>query len=109
MERLTSFFGVWVLVGFALLISRDRGKASWRTVLRGIAIQSAIGAFLRLYAPGQKVFLAINDGVKELLWHARAGAHLIFGALVAATLACLQTAAVAGVFVSSGGGILFSQ
>jgi CNT family concentrative nucleoside transporter len=81
MNQLISFLGVWVLIGFALLLSRNRTKISWRTIIGGIAIQFVIGALLFLFEPGRKVFLVINDVVYELLGHARSGAYLIFGAL----------------------------
>jgi nucleoside permease NupC len=55
--------------------------------------------------------MAIFVGGAAALVPERAGdiARLGFRALVAATLACLQTGAVAGVFVTSGGGFLFGS
>ncbi len=75
--NLVSFLGIFVLAGVAWLCSSNRKVINWRVVLWGIG---GIGGL-------------VPERLKDL-------SRLGFRALLAATLACLMTGAVAGAFFS---------
>lgn len=91
LHRLTSFVGLFAMVGLAALASENRSAIRWRTIAWGIALQLGFG--LILFAPavptpmGQftpaDVFYTVVDGAVEgLLGFADEGATFLFGAMV---------------------------
>ena len=79
--NLVSFTGIFILVGFAWLISTDRRNVNYRVVIWGISLQLLFGAFIFLLPAGAKVFLFVNDIVVKVLGSASAGAEFLFGRL----------------------------
>ncbi len=54
--NLVSFTGIFVLIGFAWLLSADRKNMNWRVIGWGIFLQMLIGLFVfgrLVLAPGQ--------------------------------------------------------
>jgi len=79
--NLVSFLGIFVLVGFAWLLSSDRKKMNWRVVGWGIGLQLLIASFIFVVPAGADVFRFVNDVVVKVLGSASAGAELVFGRL----------------------------
>lgn len=79
--NLVSVAGIFILVGFAWLISSDRRNVNYRVIIWGISLQLLFGAFIFLLPAGAKVFLFINDIVVKVLGSASAGAEFLFGRL----------------------------
>ena len=79
--NLVSLAGIFVLLGFAWLISSDRRNVNYRVIIWGILLQLAFGAFVFLLPAGAKVFLFINDLIVTVLGSASAGAEFLFGRL----------------------------
>lgn len=79
--NLVSFAGIFVLLGFAWLLSADRRNMNRRVILWGIVLQLAIAVFIFLVPVGSKVFLWVNDAVIKVLNSASAGAKFVFGRL----------------------------
>lgn len=79
--NLVSFAGIFILVGFAWLVSSDRKNVNYRVIIWGISLQLLFGAFIFLLPAGAKVFLFINDIVVKVLGSASAGAEFLFGRL----------------------------
>ncbi len=82
MERVISVFGVGVLVGLAVLLSRDRRHIDWRLVGVGLALQFAFSALVHLFPPGRLFFAWLRDGVTTLLNFTFDGSRFLFGSLV---------------------------
>jgi len=79
--NLISLAGIFVLLGFAWLLSADRRNMNWRVIGWGIVLQLAIAIFIFLVPLGSKVFLWVNDAVIKVLNSASAGAKFVFGRL----------------------------
>ena len=82
--NLVSFAGIFVLVGFAWLLSADRKNMNFRVIGWGIGLQMLIGVFIFVVPAGSKLFLAVNDIVVNVLDSASAGAKFVFGPLALA-------------------------
>jgi len=76
--RLVSLVGIFVFVGVAWAISRDRRRVSWRTVAWGLGIQLVLGAVVLTPALQDLFFTVVDGGVRRLLSFAEAGADFVF-------------------------------
>ena len=78
-----SFVGMFVLIGIALLLSKNRKAIRLRTVIGAFALQFLFGAFV-LYIPfGKKTLLFISDGVAQVIAFGDDGINFLFGDLTA--------------------------
>ena len=85
MGIIMSFVGMFVLIGIAMLLSRNRKAIRLRTVMGAFALQFMFGAFV-LYIPfGKKILLFISDGVAQVIAFGDDGIHFLFGDLTATT------------------------
>jgi CNT family concentrative nucleoside transporter len=79
--NLVSFFGLFVLLGVAWLMSTDRRNINFRVVAWGLILQIAFAIFIFVIPAGTSLFLIINDLVVKVLDSASAGAKFLFGRL----------------------------
>ncbi|MCK4572662.1 nucleoside transporter [candidate division WOR-3 bacterium] len=79
--NLVSFFGIFVLIGIAWLISSDKRNMNWRVVIWGVAIQMGLALFIFVFPAGSKIFLFLNGLVVKVLESSMAGAEFVFGRL----------------------------
>ena len=79
--NLVSFLGIFVLLGFAWLLSAQRKNMNWRVVIWGLAIQMVFALMLFVFPFGAKIFLFANDVVVKILESASAGSRFMFGRL----------------------------
>jgi CNT family concentrative nucleoside transporter len=79
--NLVSFLGIFVIAGFAWLISANRKVVNWRVLVWGIGLQFLFGFFIFVVPVGTKFFLLINRVVVVLLDSATAGTRFVFGRL----------------------------
>ncbi len=86
MERLTSAFGVVVMLAIAYLICpRDRRRhVNLRTIGFGLLLLLGF-AFIVLRTPANRGFLFANNAVEGLLGFSQQGAEFVFGSLVSNT------------------------
>ncbi len=82
--NLVSFSGIFVLIGFAWLLSRDRRNMNWKVIIWGVALQILIALFIFVVPAGAKLFLFVNDIVIKVLESSSAGAKFVFGRLALA-------------------------
>lgn len=82
LERSTSFFGLFALVGLCWLMSTDRKKINWRLVAWGMALQLLFGVLVLKTAPGLWFFEKLNDGTMALLGFTNEGTKFLFGSFV---------------------------
>jgi CNT family concentrative nucleoside transporter len=81
MYNLVSFAGIFILMGFAWLLSSDRKVVNWRLIIWGLAIQFLFAAFIFWVPVGSKFFLLLNGMLVEVLSVANEGAKFLFGVL----------------------------
>jgi len=78
-----SIVGMFVLIGIAILLSRNRKAIRLRTVIGAFALQFMFGALV-LYIPfGKKTLLFISDGVSQVIAFGDEGINFLFGDLTA--------------------------
>lgn len=78
-QRLTSAFGLLVMVGLAWTVSTDRKRFPWRIALWGVGLQLAFGLFILKTPVGLWLFQILNDVVHQLLAFTDAGSRFLFG------------------------------
>jgi len=82
MQILIGLVGMLALLLVAVLLSTNRKAINLRTVIGAWALQVGIGALV-LYVPaGQKVLLAMSQGVANVIGYGNAGISFLFGGLV---------------------------
>jgi CNT family concentrative nucleoside transporter len=79
--NLVSFLGIFVIAGFAWLLSTNRKVVNWRVVAWGIGLQFLFAFFIFVVPVGTKVFLFVNNIVVRVLDSAQAGTRFVFGRL----------------------------
>src|ERR1043165_8482702 len=78
-----SAVGFLVLFGICGLLSSDRRKVAWKTIVSGIALQLVIGLIIFPLPGSHRVLLWLNDGVLALLSASKSGSLFLFGPLAA--------------------------
>jgi concentrative nucleoside transporter, CNT family len=81
-SQFVSLLGIFVMIGIAVLISRDRKRIKWRTVGAGLALQLTFALLVLKTKPGEVFFSTLNIFVMGLLDFTKAGSSFIFGGLV---------------------------
>ncbi len=79
--NLVSLSGIFVLLGFAWILSNKKRNMNWRVIIWGIGLQLLVAAFIFIVPAGTKLFLIVNDVVVKVLDSASAGARFVFGPL----------------------------
>jgi len=82
--NLVSFAGIFILIGFAWVLSANKRNMNWRVIGWGIGLQILIAIFIFVVPIGAKLFLVVNDVVVQVLDSASAGAKFVFGRLALA-------------------------
>lgn len=85
--NIISFLGIFVLIGFAMLLSTDRRNMNWRVIGWGIGLQLLFGLFIFRFPVGRYFFVFLNDAVIKVLESATAGIRFLFGPLADVTKA----------------------
>ncbi len=83
LDRVLSFFGLFVLVGIAWVVSENRKEISWRPVAWGVGLQLALGAVILSPAVSNFFYTVVDGGVRQLLEFSEAGATFVFGSISA--------------------------
>ncbi len=73
--------GFAALLGVAFLCSEDRRRIPWRTVITGLALQSALAILLIDFAPARSAVLLLNAAAAALQAATDAGTSFLFGYL----------------------------
>jgi CNT family concentrative nucleoside transporter len=77
-ERAVSFFGLFVMIGIAWLLSTNRRGVRWRPVAWGVALQIVLGLLILNPALQGFFFDVVDSAVRRLLSFAEAGADFVF-------------------------------
>src|SRR2546421_427566 len=78
-QRLTGLFGIVLILGIGMALSRNRRAISWRIVAWGLGLQLAFAIFVLRVPLGQKLFSALGDVVKQILSFSYVGSEFVFG------------------------------
>lgn len=79
MERLTSAFGLLVMIGIAWALSADRRRINWRTVLGGMLLQGTFALVILRTSAGRGVFEWLGNFFGSVQQFTDEGAKLVFG------------------------------
>ncbi len=82
MERVISFLGLLTFLGLAFLLSTDRKKINWRTVLSGVGLQVFLGLIILKTDMGQQFFQGAKNVFTGILSYTNSGSEFIFGSLM---------------------------
>jgi|ETN07SMinimDraft_1059922.scaffolds.fasta_scaffold08658_2 CNT family concentrative nucleoside transporter len=74
-----SLLGMLFIILTGYLLSSERSKINWRTVLGAFGIQLAIGALVLYFPPGMQALEAVAGVVISVLGYAQAGIDFMFG------------------------------
>ncbi len=89
---LQSALGLAVLILLAWVLSEDRRRVCWKTVLLGLVLQLAVAALLLKLPAAQQAFLALNRLILSLEEATAAGTAFVFGFLGGGPLPYAETA-----------------
>lgn len=81
MEKFISFIGLIVMVGIAFLLSNNKKKINWRTVISGILLQIIFGVLILKTGFGRAIFEGAKDFFTGVLDYTNEGSKFVFGSL----------------------------
>ena len=70
--------GLAALLAIAWVLSEDRRRIPWRTVIAGVALQWALALLLLFFPPANALIFLLNDGATALQNATQAGTQLRF-------------------------------
>src|SRR5438552_4862948 len=78
-SRLTGIFGIVLILGIGIALSRNRRAISWRVVAWGVGLQLAFAIFVLRVPIGQTIFGWLGAVVTRILSFSYAGSEFVFG------------------------------
>src|SRR2546422_8099013 len=78
-SRLTGIFGLILILGIGIALSRNRRAISWRVVAWGVGLQLAFAIFVLRLPLGQTIFGLLGAVVTKILSFSYAGSEVLFG------------------------------
>src|SRR5229473_1288588 len=78
-QRLTGIFGIALILGIGMALSRNRRAISWRVVGWGVGLQLAFAIFVLRVPLGHELFNGLGDAVKTILGFSYVGSEFVFG------------------------------
>ena len=78
-QRLTGIFGIALMLGIGIALSRNRRAISWRVVAWGVGLQLVFAIFVLRVPFGQTLFSDLGDVVKAILSFSYKGSEFVFG------------------------------
>lgn len=81
MNHLISLFGLFCMVGTAYLLSTDRKKINWRTVISGILMQLILGFLILKTDIGMATAAKAKDFFKAIIDYTNIGTEFVWGKL----------------------------
>ena len=80
--RLVSFFGMFVILGIAWLVSKNRKAINYKAIAAGTLLQILLGVLIMKVPLGQRFFMFLNDAIVKLLSFTNEGSKFVFGGLM---------------------------
>lgn len=82
LDKSVSFFGIFALLGVAVLLSNNRKKINWRLVGIGTGLQLVFAIFIFYVPGGEHVFAFATGVIEKLLDFTGIGSSFIFSSFV---------------------------
>ncbi len=98
LQKIIAFFGIFVLLGIAWLLSNDKKNINYRVVFWGIGLQVIFAILILKTGPGQATFLYAKIFITKLLSFTDAGASFLFGNLYLGDPGVIKDTAKSGPF-----------
>lgn len=86
-----AYFGLFALLGIALLLSEAPRAIAWRVVIGGVLLQIAIAVLFLKVPPAVRGLVALDKGIEALQTATNAGTMLVFGFLGGGPLPYAET------------------
>jgi concentrative nucleoside transporter, CNT family len=83
MSELRGLLGLLVNLAVAFLVSNNRSRIPWRTVVVGLTAQIAFAVLVLRWSVGKDVLDFVSGQVEALIGYTDAGIEFLFGKLVA--------------------------
>ncbi len=83
--------GLAALLAIAWVLSEERRRIAWRTVIAGLALQWALALLLLFFPPANVVISVLNDGATALQNATETGTKFVFGYLGGSPLPFAET------------------
>ncbi|MCH7509658.1 MAG: NupC/NupG family nucleoside CNT transporter [Proteobacteria bacterium] len=80
MPILISLFGMMVLIALAMLLSNNRKKINYRTIVLAFSLQAGIAALILYFPAGRDLLSGVVSGVQHVIDYGNAGTEFVFGA-----------------------------
>ena len=106
MQKIFSLIGLFVFVGIAYLLSKDKKNINWRGIVLTFIVQLVV-AFLMVKTPLWKVVEVASGLVEKFLSQAQYGLDFVFGSLASDTFVFFIGSLCPIVFVSGVIGIIY--
>ncbi len=81
MEKFISFTGLLVMIGVAFLLSTNKKKINWRSVISGVTLQVFLGLIILKTGFGKEFFEGARTIFTGILDYTNEGSNFIFGQL----------------------------
>ncbi len=81
LPKMISLLGLIAFIAIGWLLSNNRRRFPWRTVLWGLGLQFAFAMFILKTSVGEKIFAGATEMVGQLNLYALEGAKMVFGPL----------------------------
>lgn len=79
MERLVSFFGLFVMIGLAWLLSSNKRILPLRVIIGGLLLQFGLALFILKTGVGQQIFSSVGLFFEDIIGYTKAGSGFLFG------------------------------
>ncbi|MFZ9939623.1 MAG: Na+ dependent nucleoside transporter N-terminal domain-containing protein, partial [Bacteroidia bacterium] len=82
MSLLNGLLGLMSLLGLLYLLSENRKRIAWRTVLPALGLQLTLAILVMKVGAVGRAFAVVSGFIVELLGFSRKGSEFLFGGLV---------------------------
>jgi len=80
-DRFFGLIGIITILGIAFLMSNNKKKINWHTIISGLILQILLALFVLKTKIGAFIFGEIGNGINKLLEFSNAGGDFVFGVL----------------------------
>jgi len=77
-DRFTGLIGLAVIIGLATLLSKNRARIRWLTVVWGLVLQFALAGIVIAWPMGASLLKRFSDGVTGAIAYSDKGAEFVF-------------------------------
>lgn len=86
MDRFFGIIGILVILGISFLMSNNKKKINWHTIISGLLLQIVLAFFILKTSVGKFIFEQIGNCINKLLEFSNFGGDFVFGVLTKTNL-----------------------